>query len=100
MAAIAGILLTARLDTGEANIGATMPLESIAACVIAGVSLRGGIGRIENVVLGALFIGLVQNGMNLARIESYLQLVVIGALLILAVVADQFRLRYIASVRA
>ena len=99
MAAIAGILLTARLDTGEANIGATMPLESIAACVIAGVSLRGGIGRIENVVLGALFIGLVQNGMNLARIESYLQLVVIGALLILAVVADQFRLRYIASVR-
>ena len=97
MAAIAGILLTARLDTGEANIGATMPLESIAACVIAGVSLRGGIGRIENVVLGALFIGLVQNGMNLARIESYLQIVVIGALLILAVVADQLRLRYIAS---
>lgn len=99
MAAIAGILLTARLDTGEANIGATMPLESIAACVIAGVSLRGGIGRLENVVLGALFIGLVQNGMNLARIESYLQIVVIGALLILAVVADQFRLRYIASLR-
>ncbi len=98
MAAISGILLTARLDTGEANIGATMPLESIAACVIAGVSLRGGIGRIESVVLGALFIGLVQNGMNLARIESYLQIVVIGALLIVAVVADQFRMRYIASV--
>lgn len=99
MAAISGILLTARLDTGEANIGATMPLESIAACVIAGVSLRGGIGRLENVVLGALFIGLVQNGMNLGRIESYLQTVVIGVLLILAVVADQFRLRYIARLQ-
>jgi ribose transport system permease protein len=99
MAAISGILLTARLDTGEANIGATMPLESIAACVIAGVSLRGGVGRLENVVLGALFIGLVQNGMNLARIESYLQTVVIGVLLILAVVADQFRLRYIANLQ-
>ncbi|MDE0305151.1 MAG: ABC transporter permease [Albidovulum sp.] len=99
MAAVAGMLLTARLDTGEANIGATMPLESIAACVIAGVSLRGGIGRLENVVLGALFIGLVQNGMNLARIESYLQIVVIGVLLILAVVADQFRLRIIANMR-
>lgn len=99
MAAISGILLTARLDTGEANIGATMPLESIAACVIAGVSLRGGVGRLESVVLGALFIGLVQNGMNLARIESYLQTVVIGALLILAVVADQFRLRYIANLQ-
>lgn len=97
LASVAGILLTARLDTGEANIGASMPLESIAACVIAGVSLRGGVGRLESVVLGALFIGLVQNGMNLARIESYLQTVVLGALLILAVVADQIRLRYIAT---
>ena len=99
LAGIAGMLLTARLDTGEANIGASMPLESIAACVIAGVSLRGGIGRVENVVLGALFIGLIQNGMNLARIESYLQTVVLGSLLILAVVADQIRLRYVASLK-
>ncbi|QBF30519.1 ABC transporter permease [Thalassococcus sp. S3] len=99
LAATAGMLLTARLDTGEANIGASMPLESIAACVIAGVSLRGGIGRLENVVLGALFIGLVQNGMNLARIESYLQTVVLGTLLILAVIADQIRLRYVASLK-
>lgn len=98
-AGVAGLLLTARLDTGEANIGASMPLESIAACVIAGVSLRGGVGRMENVVLGALFIGLVQNGMNLARIESYLQTVVLGALLILAVIADQIRLRYVASMK-
>ncbi len=100
LAAISGMLLTARLDTGEANIGASMPLESIAACVIAGVSLRGGVGRLENVVLGALFIGLVQNGMNLARIESYLQTVVLGALLILAVIADQVRLRFVASLSA
>ena len=99
LAGIAGMLLTARLDTGEANIGASMPLESIAACVIAGVSLRGGVGRVENVVLGALFIVLVQNGMNLARIESYLQMVVLGALLILAVIADQIRLRYLAGSR-
>ncbi len=99
LAAVAGILLTARLDTGEANIGASMPLESIAACVIAGVSLRGGTGRLENVVLGALFIGLVQNGMNLARIESYLQTVVLGALLILAVIADQIRLTYVATLK-
>lgn len=99
MASIAGLLLTARLETGEANIGASMPLESIAACVIGGVSLRGGMGRVENVVLGAFFIGLIQNGMNLAQIESYLQTVVIGVLLILAVVADQFRQRYIARLQ-
>lgn len=100
LTSIGGLLLTARLDTGEANIGASMPLESIAACVIAGVSLRGGVGRVENVVLGALFIVLVQNGMNLARIESYLQTVVLGLLLILSVIADQLRLRAMASLRA
>lgn len=93
MGAVTGLLLTARIDTGEANIGSSMPLESIAACVIGGVSLRGGVGRVENVVLGALFIGLIQNGMNLAHIESYLQTVVIGILLIAAVIADQIRER-------
>ena len=91
--AIAGILLTARLETGEANIGASLPLDSIAACVIGGVSLRGGTGRLGNVVLGAIFIGLIQNGMDLAHIESYLQEVVIGILLILAVIADGLRQR-------
>ena len=99
LTSVAGMLLTARLDTGEANIGASMPLQSIAACVIAGVSLRGGVGRMESVILGALFIGLVQNGMNLARIESYLQTVVLGGLLIFAVIADQIRLRYVASLK-
>ncbi len=100
LATIAGLMLTARLETGEANIGAAMPLESIAACVIGGVSLRGGVGRLGNVVLGAVFIGLVQNGMNLARIESYLQTVVIGMLLILAVVADQIRQRLVAEIQS
>jgi ribose transport system permease protein len=63
------------------------------------VSLRGGTGRLGNVVLGAIFIGLVQNGMNLARIESYLQIVVIGILLIIAVVADQLRQKMMAKLR-
>ncbi|MBI5070009.1 MAG: ABC transporter permease [Deltaproteobacteria bacterium] len=94
MAALAGLLLTARVDSGEANIGGTVALESIAACVIGGVSLRGGLGRVENVVLGAIFIGLVQNGMNLAEVGSYLQMVVLGTLLIIAVISDQLRLRY------
>ena len=95
LATISGLLLTARLETGEANIGVSMPLESIAACVIGGISLKGGVGRVENAAMGALFIGLIQNGMNLARIESYLQTVVIGILLIIAVSSDQFRQRLI-----
>lgn len=98
-AAIAGIMLTARLETGEANIGASLPLDSIAACVIGGVSLRGGTGRLSSVILGAIFIGLIQNGMDLAHIQSYLQEVAIGVLLILAVVADQLRQRVLLRLR-
>lgn len=93
LASIAGLLLTARVESGETNLGGTIALESIAACVIAGVSLRGGIGRVENVVLGAFFIVLVQNGMNVMQIGSYMQMVLLGSLLILAVVIDQLRYR-------
>jgi ribose transport system permease protein len=99
LASLAGLLLTARLETGEANIGASLPLESIAACAIGGVSLRGGVGRLGNVVLGAIFINLMTNGMNLARIDSYLQTVVVGVLLILAVAADQVRQWLVAELR-
>jgi ribose transport system permease protein len=80
--------------SGEGNIGGTIALESIAACVSAGVSLRGGIGRVENVVLGAIFIGLAQNGMNLASVGSYLQMVVLGSLLVIAAVSDRIRHMY------
>ncbi len=99
IASLTGLLLTARVESGEANLGGTIALQSIAACVIAGVSLRGGIGRVESVVLGAFFIVLVQNGMNLAQISSYMQMVLLGALLILAVIFDQMRYRIILSGR-
>jgi ribose transport system permease protein len=93
LASLAGLLLTARTESGEPNLGGTIALESIAACVIGGVSLRGGIGRVESVVLGAFFIVLVENGMNLMQIGSYMQMVLLGVLLILAVIVDQIRYR-------
>ena len=93
LASIDGLLLTARVELGEANLGGTIALQSIAACVIGGVSLRGGIGRVEGVVLGAFFIVLIQNGMDLMQIGSYMQMVLLGVLLILAVIVDQFRYR-------
>ncbi|MCF8482078.1 MAG: ABC transporter permease [Rhodospirillum sp.] len=99
VASLTGLLLTARVESGEANLGGTIALESIAACVIAGVSLRGGIGRVENVVLGAFFIVLVQNGMNLAQVSSYMQMVLLGGLLILAVIFDQIRYRMLLGAR-
>lgn len=93
LAAVAGILLTARVESGDSNLGSSSALESIAACVIAGVSLRGGIGRVESVVIGGFFIVLAENGMNILQVGSYMQMVLLGSLLILAVVIDQFRFK-------
>jgi len=84
MAVLTGLLLTARLDTGESNIGTALPLESIAACVIAGVSLAGGQGRTFTVLLGTLLIMLVQNGLNLMQVGAYAQSMSLGAILIVA----------------
>ena len=98
--AVGGILLTARVGTGEATLASTHVLESITAVVIAGVSFFGGIGRVGNVVLGAFFVTLVTNGMNLLRVPSYQQLIVLGVLLILAVVVDQVRIKMMQQVRA
>lgn len=84
MAVLTGLLLTARLDTGEANIGASLPLESIAACVIAGVSLTGGQGRTLKVLLGTLLIMIVGNGLNLMQVGAYAQTIALGSILIFA----------------
>lgn len=96
---VAALMLTARLESGESNIGRDYPLNSIAACAIGGVSLFGGTGRLLNVVLGAIFIILVQNGMNLMRIGSYQQMIVIGILLVLAVIADNYRQKLLLTLR-
>ena len=88
---LAGVLLTARVATGDANLGTEFVLQSIAAAVLGGVSLRGGEGRVSGVVLGALFIAFLANGMNLVRVSSFYQLIVLGVVLIGAVVLDQMR---------
>lgn len=92
LAGLTGVMLTARVASGEPNLGAALPLESIAAAVIGGVSLRGGEGSLIGAIFGAILIVLIRNGMDLMNISSYLQMVVMGCLLIFAVVMDQFRL--------
>lgn len=90
LASIVGILMTARLGSGQATMGSNaMMLQSIAAAVIAGVSLRGGIGRIELVALGALFLSILTNAMNLLRIDSKMQVVVLGIIIVLAVALEE-----------
>ena len=92
LAGLTGVMLTARVASGEPNLGATLPLESIAAAVIGGVSLRGGEGTVIGAIFGAILIVLMRNGMDIMNISSYLQMMVMGCLLIFAVVMDQFRL--------
>ena len=92
LAALTGVLLTARVGSGEATLGASLMLESIAAAVIGGVSLRGGVGRVGLVALGALLLALVTNGANLMQIDSKVQTIVIGVVLIATVGIDNLKL--------
>lgn len=89
LASITGLLLTARLGTGESNVGTSLPLESIAACVIAGVSLAGGTGRTLSVLLGTLLIMLVENGLSLMQVGAYASTMAIGAILIFAMAVSR-----------
>jgi ribose transport system permease protein len=96
MAGVAGVLFVARTGSAEAMNGQPYTLQAIAACVIGGVSLFGGMGKVRDVLLGALFITILTNGMNLVRVESYVQQIVLGVVLIVSLVADQLRLKWLA----
>ncbi|OBR46276.1 hypothetical protein A6456_29560 [Paraburkholderia tropica] len=84
-AALAGILWTARLGTGEPTLGSNTAIESIAAAVLGGVSLRGGSGGVWRVTIAALFLALVSNALNLLQIDSKWQTFVLGLAVIVAV---------------
>ena len=93
LAALSGIMLTARTSSGEANIGSDYPLLSIAAAALGGVSLFGGEGRLSGAVIGVVFIVVLSNGMDLVNISSYVQLIVIGSLLITALIGNRLQRR-------
>jgi ribose transport system permease protein len=94
LAALAGILLTAQVGSGQASFGGDrMMLQSIAAAVIGGVSLRGGVGRAEIVAISALFLTILGNALNLLHIDSRLQPVFLGAIMVMAVALDELSRR-------
>ncbi|BAU33471.1 ABC transporter permease [Microcella alkaliphila] len=93
-AGLVGVMLTARVSTGEANIGIQYPLQSIIAAVIGGIALSGGEGRVSGAVMGALFIILLSNGMDLIRVQGYVQDILLGVLLIVALLVDRLRVRF------
>ncbi len=88
-AAVAGAVLTARLGAAEPLAGEGMETQAIAAAIIGGTSFFGGKGKIPNVVVGGLIIGLINNGLNMLGVQSYYQLLATGLLTIAAVALDQ-----------
>jgi ribose/xylose/arabinose/galactoside ABC-type transport system permease subunit len=92
-AGIAGILLTARLASAQPQAGFTFELDAIAAVVIGGASLSGGVGTASGTLIGALILGVLRNGLNLLNVSSFWQQVVIGAVIALAVMTDTLRRR-------
>jgi ribose transport system permease protein len=88
MSAVAAVILTARLNSAQPIAGMMYELDAIAATVIGGTSLMGGEGSLGGTLVGALIMGVLRNGLNLLGVSSFLQQIVIGAVIILAVLID------------
>jgi ribose transport system permease protein len=93
LSAISGVLLASRMNSGQPNAGLMYEMDVIAAVVVGGTSLFGGRGSIVGTFLGAMLIGVLRNGLNLLNVGSYVQMVVLGAVILLAVLLDQLRMK-------
>ncbi|MFT3850237.1 MAG: ABC transporter permease [Propionivibrio sp.] len=89
-AGLGGFLLTARLDSAEAVAGAQYELSIIAAVVIGGTSLFGGVGTIAGTVIGTILVGILLNGLVILNVSSYIQQVIIGGVIVFAVAFDTY----------
>lgn len=85
---IAGFLLAARTQSGQPAVGTSYECDAIAAVVIGGTSMSGGIGGVEGTLVGILIIGVINNGLNLMGVSSYYQTVVKGLIILIAVLID------------
>jgi ribose transport system permease protein len=93
LAGIGALLLTARTGSGEPNLGGNLTLESIAAAVVGGVRLTGGEGGVGSAVLGAIFITVLSNGMNLLQVDGYIQQICLGAIIIISLIVSRAETR-------
>ena len=88
LSALAAIVQTSRLDAGPPGVGLFVNMSAISAAIIGGTSLFGGEGRVVGAVLGALLMASITNGLSLAGVDTFYQMIITGALLIVAVTAD------------
>jgi ribose transport system permease protein len=93
LAGLAGVILSARLDSSQPSSGVGYELDTIAAVVIGGASLSGGVGGVGGTAVGVLIIGFLRNGLNLLQVSPFIQQVVIGLVIALAVATDTLRKR-------
>ena len=93
LAGLSGMVLAARLDSVQPSSGVSYELDAIAAVVIGGTSLSGGTGGIGGTIIGVLIIGVLRNGLNLLSVSPFMQQVIIGAVIVLAVTAETYRKR-------
>ncbi|MBP9184034.1 MAG: ABC transporter permease [Fuscovulum sp.] len=93
LTAIGALLLTARTGSGEPNLGGNLTLEAIAAAVVGGARLSGGQGGVASALLGALFVTVLSNGMNLIRLDGYLQQICLGAIIVVSLILSRENLR-------
>lgn len=87
--AISGIILSSRLNSAQPTAGSGYELDAIAAVVLGGISLSGGQGGIIGTIIGAMIIGVLNNGLNLLNVSSFYQLVAKGAVILIAVFLDR-----------
>lgn len=88
LAGVGGIVLTSRLNSAQPTAGEGLELDVIAAVVIGGTSLSGGVGTVAGTLIGALIIGVLRNGLNLLNVSSFWQAVIIGVVIAVAVMVD------------
>ncbi len=93
LSGLAGVVLASRITTGQPNAGIGYELDAIAAVVIGGTSLNGGVGGVGGTVLGALLIGVINNGLDLLNVSSYYQQIIKGVIIVGAVWLDRSKKR-------
>ncbi len=91
MAGFAGVILASRMTSGQPNAAQGLEMDVIAACVLGGVSLKGGVATMSGVIVGVLIMGMVSNVLNLLNVPTFYQYLARGSILLIAILLDKLK---------